>query len=125
MVRSVAERAFPSVRHVLEEFGDMMILTGRTIWSALRPPYPYGGEFVSQFLFALRLVWFPLLVSTVAINYGAPGLQAGDVLSLLRAPAPLSGLFVFAPQRVIGALLHSIVVAWVAGTAIPPLPGAR
>ena len=49
MVRSVAERAFPSVRHVLEEFGDMMILTGKTIWSALRPPYPYGGEFVSQF----------------------------------------------------------------------------
>ena len=33
----------------------MMILTGRTIWSALRPPYPYGGELVSQFLFTLRL----------------------------------------------------------------------
>jgi phospholipid/cholesterol/gamma-HCH transport system permease protein len=29
-------------------------------------------------LFALRLVWFPLLLSTVAINYGAPGLQAGN-----------------------------------------------
>ena len=35
---------------MLEEFGDMMILTGKTIWSALTPPYPYGGEFVSQFL---------------------------------------------------------------------------
>jgi phospholipid/cholesterol/gamma-HCH transport system permease protein len=51
----------------------MMILTGRTVWSALRPPYPYGGELVNQFLFALRVVWFPLLISTVAINYGAPG----------------------------------------------------
>ena len=38
----------------MEEIGDMMILTGRTIVSALRPPYPYGGEFISQFLFALR-----------------------------------------------------------------------
>ena len=50
----------------------MMILAGRTIWSALRPPYPYGGELVNQFLFALRVVWLPLLISTVAINYGAP-----------------------------------------------------
>ena len=47
----------------------MMILTGKTILSALRPPYPYGGEFVSQFLFALRLCWFPLLISTVAFGY--------------------------------------------------------
>ena len=61
MVRSAAERAFLPTRNLLEEIGDMMILTGRTIWSALRPPYPYGGEFVSQFLFALRLCWFPLL----------------------------------------------------------------
>ena len=55
MVRSVAERALVPTRHLLEEFGDMMILTGKTIWSALTPPYIYGGELVSQFLFALRL----------------------------------------------------------------------
>ena len=83
MVRSAAERAFLPTRNLLEEIGDMMILTGRTISSALRPPYPYGGEFVSQFLFALRLCWFPLLISTVAICYAAPGLAcllAGDQL---------------------------------------------
>ena len=40
MVRSVAERAFVPARGLLEELGDMMILTWRTIWSALRPPYP-------------------------------------------------------------------------------------
>ena len=28
MVRNVAEPAFGAARHVLEEFGDMMILTG-------------------------------------------------------------------------------------------------
>ena len=125
MVRSVAERAFPSVRHVLEEFGDMMILTGKTIWSALRPPYPYGGEFVSQFLFALRLVWFPLLVSTVAINYGAPGLQAGDFLTIFGALDRLGGFFVLGAVREIGPSVTAIVVAGVAGTAITADLGAR
>ena len=66
-------RASAPARSLLEEFGDMMILTGKTIWSALRPPYPYGGELVFQFLLVLRLCWFPLLISTVAISYAAPG----------------------------------------------------
>src|SRR3954462_3243707 len=52
MVRSVADRAFLPAKNLLEEVGDMMILTGKTIVSALRPPYPYGREFVSRFLFA-------------------------------------------------------------------------
>ena len=42
----------------------MMLLTRRTISSALRPPYPYGGELVSQFLFTLQQVWFPLREKT-------------------------------------------------------------
>src|SRR5581483_7038037 len=39
-----------------EEIGDMLILTGRTISAALRPPYSYGEEFVAQFIFALQVV---------------------------------------------------------------------
>src|ERR1700709_952158 len=93
MVRSVAERAFVPARGLLEELGDVMILPGKTIWSALRPPYPYGGELVSQFLFALRLCWFPLLVSTVCICYAAPGLQAGNFLTIFGAVARLGGFF--------------------------------
>jgi phospholipid/cholesterol/gamma-HCH transport system permease protein len=125
MVRSIAQRAFIPTQHLLEEFGDMMILTGRTIWSALRPPYPYGGELVSQFLFALRLVWFPLLLTTVAISYGAPGLQAGDFLTLFGALDRLGGFFVLASIREIGPLITSIVLAGVAGTAITADLGAR
>jgi phospholipid/cholesterol/gamma-HCH transport system permease protein len=125
MVRSVAERAFLPARNVLEEFGDMMILTGRTIWSALRPPYPYGGELVSQFLLTLRLVWLPLLISTVAICYGAPGLQAGDFLNLIGAIDRLGGFFVLAAIREIGPFITAIVVAGVAGTAITADLGAR
>src|SRR5271167_2965398 len=125
MVRTAAQRAFVPVSHVLEEFGDMMILTGKTIWSALSPPYPYGGEFVSQFLFTLRLCWLPLLISTVAISYGAPGLQAGDFLTLFGALDRLGGFFVLASIREIGPLVTSIVLAGVAGTAITADLGAR
>src|SRR6195952_3357040 len=128
MVRSVAERAFVPARHVLEEFGDMMILTGRTIWSALRPPpppSPYGGELVSQFLFALRLCWFPLLVSTVCICYAAPGLQAANFLTIFGALDRLGGFFVLGAVREIGPSVTAIVVAGVAGTAITADLGAR
>ncbi len=125
MVRSVAERISVPAGHLLEEFGDMMILTGKTIWSALRPPYPYGGEFVSQFLFALRLVWLPLLISTVAVCYGAPGLQAANFLTIFGALDRLGGFFVLASIREIGPLITAIVLAGVAGTAITADLGAR
>jgi phospholipid/cholesterol/gamma-HCH transport system permease protein len=118
MVRGVAERVFPSARHLLEEFGDMMLLTGRTIVSALRPPYPYGGELVSQFLFALRLCWFPLLISTVCLCYAAPGLQAANFLTLFGALDRLGGFFVLGSIREIGPNVTAIVLAGVAGTAI-------
>src|SRR6201987_4377182 len=125
MVRSVAERSYASGRHVLEEFGDMMILTGRTIVSALRPPYPYGGELVSQFLFALRLCWFPLLISTVCICDAAPGLQAANFLTIFGALDRLGGFFVLGAVREIGPSVTAIVVAGVAGTAITADLGAR
>ena len=48
MVRSVADRAFLPAKNLFEQVGDMMILTGKTIVSAIRPPYPYGGEFVAS-----------------------------------------------------------------------------
>ncbi len=86
----VARSAYGTASGLLEEIGHMMIQTGKTIWPALRPRYPCGGELVSQFLFALRLCWFPLLISTVAINYAAPGLQAANFLRRRWAQAVLS-----------------------------------
>ncbi|HEY1834379.1 MAG TPA: ABC transporter permease [Solirubrobacteraceae bacterium] len=112
-------------RRVLEEFGDMIILTGRTLVSALRPPYPYGGELVAQFLFSLQAVWFPLMLTTIAIDYGGPGLQAAGILQLLGGVDRLGGIFVLAAVREIGPLITSIVVAGVAGTAITADLGAR
>jgi phospholipid/cholesterol/gamma-HCH transport system permease protein len=75
VVRAAADRAFLPTKNLLEQVGDMMILTGKTMVSATRPPYPYGTEFVQQFLFALRLCWLPLTISTIAFGYGMVGTQ--------------------------------------------------
>src|SRR2546427_5048000 len=125
MVRSVADRAFLPAKSLFEQVGDMMILTGKTIVSAIRPPYPYGGEFISQFLFALRLCWFPLLISTIAFGYGAPGLQAANFLTLFGALDRLGGFFVLASIREFAPWVDSMIVAGVAGTAITADLGAR
>jgi phospholipid/cholesterol/gamma-HCH transport system permease protein len=125
MLQRIADRASQPARNALEEVGDMMILTGKTLVSVVRPPYPYGGEFVSQFLFALKICWFPLLVSTVAFGYGAPGLQAANVLVLFGAIDRLGGFFVLASIRVFAPFVTAIVVAGAAGTAITADLGAR
>ena len=103
----------------------MMILTARTIASAVRPPYPYGEEFIGQFLFALQLCWFPLLVSTVAFGFGAPGLQAANFLTLFGSLDRLGGFFVLASIREFAPFVTAVVVAGVAGTAITADLGAR
>lgn len=122
---ALLSRALLPTRSFLEEVGDMMVLTGRTISSALRPPYPYGGEFVWQFLFILRVCWLPLLVSTFALSYGAPGLQAANFLSLFGGLDRLGGFFVLAVVREIGPIITGIVLAGAAGTAITADLGAR
>jgi phospholipid/cholesterol/gamma-HCH transport system permease protein len=103
----------------------MMLLTTRTIASAVRPPYPYGGELVDQFQFALRLCWFPMLISTFALCLGAPGLQAANALTLFGALDRLGGFFVLAAIRQIAPIVTAVVVAGVAGTAITADLGAR
>ncbi len=47
MVRTVADRAFLPAKSLFEQVGNMMILTGKTITATVRPPFPYGGEFIS------------------------------------------------------------------------------
>ena len=107
------------------EVGTMMILTARTIVSAVRPPYPYGEELADQFYFTLRLCWFPLLISTFALCLGAPGLQAAGPLQIFGALDRLGGFFVLTAIRWIGPVVTAVVVAGVAGTAITADLGAR
>ncbi len=125
MLQAVADRTLLPVRNTLEELGDILILTGKTIVSAVRPPYPYGGEFVSQFLFALKLCWLPLTITTFVVAYAAPGLQAANFLILFGALDRLGGFFVLAVVREFAPVICSIIVAGVAGTAITADLGAR
>jgi len=118
-------RALLPAKSAFEQVGEMMILTSKTVVSAIRPPYPYGEELVWQFLFVLKLSWFPLLISTFALCLGAPGLQAAGVLSLFGALDRLGGFFVLTAIRWIGPLVTAVVVAGVAGTAITADLGAR
>ena len=99
MVRAVADRGFLPAKSLFEQVGNMMILTGKTLTAVVKPPYPYGGEFTSQFLFALQLTWFPMTISTIAFGFGAPGLQAANFLTLFGALDRLGGFFVLASIR--------------------------
>ena len=125
MVRGLVTRTYGSVRSLLQEFGDMGILTGKTVVAAVKPPYPYGGEFVYQFLFALRLCWFPMILASVAFTYGPSGIQAAGFLNLFGAIDRLGGLFVLAVVREFAPLVCAIVMAGVAGTAMCADLGAR
>jgi phospholipid/cholesterol/gamma-HCH transport system permease protein len=125
MVRAVADRAFLPAKSLFEQVGDMLILTAKTLLSAIRPPYPYGGEFVGQFLFALQLCWFPMMISMIAVSFGAPGLQAANFLTLFGALDRLGGFFVLASVREFAPLVTAVVVAGVAGTAITADLGSR
>ena len=121
---AVARGAQP-VTEFFVQVGNLVLLTARTLVAAVRPPYPFGEELVDQLLFVLKLSWFPLIVSTFALNLGAPGLQAAGVLSLFGALDRLGGFFVLTAIRWIGPLVTAVVVAGVAGTAITADLGAR
>ena len=125
MAGQTLSRGLLPVKNGFEEVGVMMILTVKTLISAVRAPYPYGEELVWQLLFVLKLSWFPLLVSTFALNLGAPGLQAAGVLSLFGALDRLGGFFVVIAIRWIAPLVTAVVVSGVAGTAITADLGAR
>jgi phospholipid/cholesterol/gamma-HCH transport system permease protein len=114
-----------SIGSLFMQVGQIVILTTRTLVSAVRPPYPYGEELVWQFLFVLKLSWFPLVVSTFALCLGAPGLQSAGILSLLGSLDRLGGFFVLFAVRWIGPTVTAVVVAGVAGTAITADLGAR
>ena len=125
MAPAALDRAFVPARELLEEVGDIVFLTGKTMLSAVSPPYPWGGEFVAQFLFALKLCWFPLMISTMALSYGGPGLQSANILSLFGALDRMGGFFILASVREIAPLICAIIVSGVAGTAITADLGAR
>jgi phospholipid/cholesterol/gamma-HCH transport system permease protein len=110
---------------LLGEIGDMMILTGKTLVSALRPPYTYGNEFAIQFMFTLRLCWLPLLITSLCVNYAVPGLEGGNFAQILGSLDRIGSFYSLAAIREFAPFVCAIIVSGVAGTAITADLGAR
>src|SRR5947209_1016029 len=116
---------YAPMRGFIETVGAMVLLLRRTIVASLSPPYNYGPELVDQFLFALRLGWFPMILASLAFTYGPAGIEVGDFLNLLGALDRLGGLFVIIVMREFAPLVCAIVMAGVAGAAMTADLGAR
>jgi phospholipid/cholesterol/gamma-HCH transport system permease protein len=109
----------------VREIGAILVLGRQTIVRAVRPPYSYGAELAAQFLFGLRMAWFPLLLASIAFTYGPAGIQAAGFLNLFGALDRLGGLFALTVMREFAPLVCAIVVSGVVGTAICADLGAR
>ena len=121
----VVRYGYEPLRGFIETIGAMIVLLRRTLVAALRPPYDYAPELIDQFLFALRLGWFPMIVASLAFTYGPAGVEVGDFLNLLGAMDRLGGIFVIIVMREFAPLVCAIVMAGVAGTAMTADLGAR
>jgi phospholipid/cholesterol/gamma-HCH transport system permease protein len=122
---AVVRRPLLAGRGFAREVGAMAALTRLTIISAVRPPYSYGPELVSQSLFAVRLCWFPMIISSLAFTYGPVGIQVGGFLNYFGALDRLGGIFALLVLREFAPLVCAIVMAGVAGTAMCADLGAR
>ncbi len=109
----------------IRELGAIGVLMRQTVVATVRPPYTFGPELASQFVFGLRMAWFPMVLSSLAFTYGPAGVQAAGFLNLFGALDRLGGLFVLAVVREFAPLVCGIVMAGVAGTAITADLGAR
>jgi len=125
VIGAVSSRAFGSLRGFVGEAGAILLLTGKVISAAARPPYSWGSEFLSQFLFALRVAWLPMVITTLALTYGPTGIETANFLNLFGALDRLGGLFVLLVVREFAPLVCAVVVAGAAGTAICADLGAR
>ena len=103
----------------------MAVLARGTLWRAVRPPFNWGPEFADQFMFGLRVAWFPMIVASLAFTYGPAGIQAAGFLKLFGALDRLGGLFALIVMREFAPLVCAIVMAGVVGTAICADLGAR
>jgi phospholipid/cholesterol/gamma-HCH transport system permease protein len=109
----------------IRETGAILVLGRQTIVAAVRPPYGYGAELSSQFLFGLRMAWFPMILASIAFTYGPAGIQAAGFLNLFGALDRLGGLFALIVMREFAPLVCAIVISGVVGTAMCADLGAR
>jgi len=109
----------------VDEIGAIVVLARKTTLAMLRPPFTYGPELASQFIFGLRMAWFPMVLASLAFTYGPAGIQAAGFLNLFGALDRLGGLLAMAVMREFAPVICAVVIAGVVGTAICADLGAR
>jgi phospholipid/cholesterol/gamma-HCH transport system permease protein len=103
----------------------MIELAGTSIVAAVRPPYGWAAEWVSQFRFVLGTCLLPLVLLSFAMSFGPAGIQVSGLLKLFGALDRLGGTYELIVVREFAPLVVGIVLAGAAGTAICADLGAR
>jgi phospholipid/cholesterol/gamma-HCH transport system permease protein len=118
-------RSGPRGPRFLHEVGGMIELAGTSIVAAVRPPYGWAAEWVSQFRFVLGTCLLPLVLLSFAMSFGPAGIQVSGLLKLFGALDRLGGTYELIVVREFAPLVVGIVLAGAAGTAICADLGAR
>jgi len=85
--KAPASRWGPSlIDRVLTPAGEMGVLLGVVVWSAVRHPVSYWGEVRDQVFSMLKLYWIPMAISTVTFGFGSSRPAGRQPLQPLRHP---------------------------------------
>ncbi|MHB8694439.1 MAG: MlaE family ABC transporter permease [Solirubrobacteraceae bacterium] len=122
-IREVMQR--PLIFSWVREIGGMVALGLVAASRAVRSPYSWGVEFVSQFRFTMKICFFPMILTAFALSYGPIGIQASNFFSLFGALDRLGSVYELAVIRLFAPMVVGIVLAGAAGTAICADLGAR
>lgn len=122
---SLGQKIFNENFGWLEQIAGMMLLTGKAVVATFTPPYSWKEEFVEEAFLILRRCLIPMIISTVAFGFGAPGLQASNITQAFGTIDREGAFFVMASIREFAGWINGMVVAGVAGTAICADLGAR
>lgn len=109
----------------LAQTGEMLWLFLLVVKEAVTRPRGYWGDVRDQMYSILRLCWVPMIISTFAFGFGAPGLQALNFFAIFGIPERLGSFFIMASVREFAPWINAMVVAGVVGTAITADLGAR
>jgi phospholipid/cholesterol/gamma-HCH transport system permease protein len=118
-------RPLRPIGNAVVQTGEMVYLAGTLARSAITRPRGYWGDVRDQMYATVRLCWLPMVISTTAFGFGAPGLQALNLYSLFGMPERLGSFFIMASVREFAPWINAMVVAGVMGTAITADLGAR
>jgi phospholipid/cholesterol/gamma-HCH transport system permease protein len=122
--RRTAPRRRSASPGFVRELGGMVYLASLSL-RALRPPYPWAAEFVTQFRFTVKICFFPMVLTAFALSFGPAGIQASNFFALFGALDRLGGAYELIVVRLFAPMVVGIILAGAAGTAICADLGAR